>query len=198
MTVVAIRNLWLRAALALVCAGALAVSAQAKEVAVAAGTARATIVAPLSVSSVQGIKFGRIVARATADTVTVDPVTGKCLVSGGIADVGSCQFATLAGMGGKNLTGRITLNSTVSLTGPGTTMVLDKITVGPNSTISLAGNASVAGGGIELTQGGGNQRFSITSNSGIFVLNIGGRLNVNANQTPGLYAGTIGLTVQYQ
>lgn len=161
-------------------------------------TARATVVAPLSVVWVQDLKFGRIVPRPQAGTVTVDQITGACTVTGPILEVGTCQFAQFAGMGSKNMNARISLTNSTNLTGPGVPMVLDQIKLGTNSTISFAGNANANGKGVGLTKGGNGERYSITTNSGIYVLNIGGRLTVNANQAPGTYNGTITISVQYQ
>lgn len=164
----------------------------------ATANARATIVAPLTVVWVQDMSFGRIVPRPQAGTVTVDQVTGACTVTGPILEVGRCQFAQFAGMGSKNMNARISLTNVVNLTGPGQAMVLDKVTLGTNSTISLAGNGNANGRGVGLTKGGNAERYQITTTSGIFVLNIGGRLNVNANQAPGFYTGQIAISVQYQ
>lgn len=161
-------------------------------------TARATVVSALSVVWVQDLKFGRIVPRPQVGTVTVDQITGACTVTGPILEVGKCQFAQFAGQGAKNMNARISLTNSTNLTGPGQAMVLDQITVGTNSTISFAGNANANGRGVGLTKGGNGERYSITTNSGIYVLNIGGRLTVNANQAPGTYNGTITISVQYQ
>jgi spore coat protein U-like protein len=161
-------------------------------------TARATVVAPLTVVWVQDLKFGRIVPRPQSGTVTVDQITGACTVTGPILEVGKCQFAQFAGMGSKNMNARISLTNSTNLTGPGQAMVLDQIKLGTNSTISFAGNANANGRGVGLTKGGNGERYSITTSTGIYVLNIGGRLTVNANQAPGTYNGTITISVQYQ
>ena len=161
-------------------------------------TARATVVAPLTLVWVQDLKFGKIVPRPLPGTVTVDQNTGACTVTGPILEVGKCQFARFAGMGTRNMNARISLITLVNLTGPGQTMVLDQITLGTNSTISFVGNTNANGNGVGLTRGGNAERFSIVTNSGIYLLNIGGRLTVNANQLGGVYNGTITVTVQYQ
>ena len=164
----------------------------------ATANARATVVAPLTLIKVQDLKFGRIVPRPQAGTVTVDQVTGACTVTGPILEVGQCQFAQFAGMGTKNMGARISLTSVVNLTGPGQAMVLDQIKLGTNSTITFAGNANANGKGVGLTKGGNAERYTIVTATGIYVLNIGGRLNVNANQAPGVYNGSITVSVQYQ
>lgn len=156
------------------------------------------VVTPLSLIKVQDMTFGRIVPRPQAGTVTVDQITGACTVTGPILEVGTCRYAQFAGMGTKNMSARISLITSTNLTGPGTTMVLDTIILGTNNTISFVGNTNANGRGVGLTKGGNSERFSITTNSGIFVLNVGGRLNVNANQAPGTYTGSITISVQYQ
>ena len=185
--------------LALACAALLTQPALAANPPVSVtATARATVVAPLTLVWVQDLKFGRIVPRPQPGTVTVDQNTGACTVTGPILEVGKCQYARFAGMGTKNLSARITLISLTDLTGPGQTMVLDQIMLGTNSTISFVGNTNANGSGVGLTKGGNAERFTIITNSGIYLLNIGGRLNVNANQAAGVYNGSITITVQYQ
>jgi len=176
----------------------LCVPAQAQEVASATATTQAVVVAPATLVKVQDMSFGRIVARPQAGTVTVNGTTGACTVTGPILEVGTCRQAIFAGMGTKNMRARISLDSVVSLTGPGQAMVLDQVFLSNDATISFSGNPNVNGQGVGLTQGNGNQRYTIASNSGIFTLKIGGRLNVNANQLPGIYTGSITVTVQYQ
>ena len=176
----------------------LCVPAQAQEVASATATTQAVVVAPATLVKVQDMSFGRIVARPQAGTVTVNGATGACTVTGPILEVGTCRQAIFAGMGTKNMRARISLDSVVSLTGPGQAMVLDQVFLSNDATISFSGNPNANGQGVGLTQGNGNQRYTIASNSGIFTLKIGGRLNVNAKQPPGIYTGSITVTVQYQ
>jgi len=168
------------------------------QTATAQGRSTAVVVAPLTLVKVQDLDFGKIVPRPTAGTVTVDQMTGLCTVTGTILEVGTCHYASFAGMGTRNMNARISLTGVTNLTGPGQTMVLDNIKLGTNSTITFTGNPNANGSGVGLTQGNGNQRYSIASSTGIFVLNIGGRLNVNANQAPGHYTGSITVSVQYQ
>ncbi len=194
-----LRAVGARLALALaVAAAALADPAFAGEVATATGRANAVVVAPLSIIKVDDMSFGRIVARPQAGTITINPNTGACTVTGPILEVGTCRRARFDGMGSKNMNARISLTAISNLTGPGQTMVLDNVFLGNNSSISFSGNPNANGQGVGLTQGNGNQRYSITNNSGIFSLYIGGRLNVNANQAPGVYNGSITVNIQYQ
>jgi spore coat protein U-like protein len=176
---------------ALAGASLMAVPAQAGGVQ-ASSNAQATVVAPLSLIKIQDLRFGRIVARTTAGTVTVNPDTGVCTVTGPILETGGCQFAQFAGMGTRRMTLRMQIPTTVTLTGPGgATMVADTFTLGLSPDLTYIG-----GNGHGL--GNGNRRYTINPNSGIFTFRIGGRLNVGANQASGVYTGSFSVTVQYQ
>lgn len=177
---------------------ALGAPVQAGEVASATASTRAVVVAPLSLIKVQDMSFGKIVPRPQAGTVTINGATGACTVTGPILEVGTCSQAIFVGMGTRNMRARISLDSVISLTGPGQTMLLDNVFLSNDSTISFSGNANANGQGLGLTQGNGNQRYTIQSATGIYSLKVGGRLNVNANQLPGIYNGSIIVTVQYQ
>jgi spore coat protein U-like protein len=166
--------------------------AQAKDSATTSASAQATVVAPLTLVKVTDLNFGRIVPRPTAGTVTVNVNNSACVTTGAIIHQGACQFAEFAGMGTKKMTVRIQVPGTITLIGPaGATMVVDTITLGTAPELSLLG-----GNGNGL--GNGNRRYEIVSNTGIFTFRVAGRLNVNANQRPGVYTGTFNVQVQYQ
>lgn len=168
-----------------------AAPASAKEVATGRGASSAVVVEPLSLIKTADLSFGKIVPRPTAGTVTVNPDTGACTVTGTIMQVGTCRFAQFTGMGRRSMTLRIHVPSTVTLsTAGGATMTADSLTLGLSPDLTYIGGN---GNGIGL----GNRRYSINPASGIFSLRIGARLNVGANQTPGLYTGTFDVTVQY-
>lgn len=190
----------LRALFALVAVAWLALpqaaSAQTRSVETATAPARAVVLTPLSLVKTGDLSFGRIAARATAGTVVVDSTTGACsytVVSG----IGPCTAATFAGRGVINGNVRIGLVSNTNLTGPGQTMVLDTIKVSGLTGAVFIGNGNSNGQGLGLTQGNGNQRFRIGGIGGIFNFAIGGTLHVNANQAPGVYRGTVTVTVNY-
>ncbi|WP_088308049.1 DUF4402 domain-containing protein [Novosphingobium sp. B 225] len=166
------------------------------QVAQATGQSQAVVVEPLSLLKMQDLNFGRFAARPTAGTVTLDPDSGACSVTGTILHTGGCHYAEFAGMGTRRMTVRIQTPSTINLIGPGgAQMVVDTLTLGLAPGLSpVGGNGNGNGNG----NGGGNPRYSINSNSGIFVFRIGGRLNVAANQAAGVYVGTFNVTVQYQ
>lgn len=170
----------------------LAAPAAAKEKATTAASAQATVVAPLTLVKVTDLNFGRVAARTTAGTVTVNVNTGACTTTGGLIHQGSCQFAEFAGMGTKRMTVRIQAPTTITLAGPaGATMLVDTIALGTAPELQFLG-----GNGNGL--GNGNRRYEIVSNTGIFTFRVAGRLNVAANQRPGVYTGTFQVVVQYQ
>lgn len=159
---------------------------------VATARAQATVVSPLTLVKVQDLKFGRIAARTTAGTVTVNPDTGVCTVTGPILETGGCQFAAFAGMGARRMTVRIQLPGTITLNGPaGATMQVDTLTLGTSPDLTFIGGN---GNG----NGNGNQRYEINSNTGIFTFRVGGRLTVGANQRSGVYSGNFTVQVNYQ
>ena len=179
------------APLTLACAALIAQPAVAQTIVASAG-ARATVVEPLGLVKIQDLVFGRIAARPMAGTVTVNPNTGTCTITGPILRVGQCQYAEFAGFGVRRFTVRIAIPTTITLTGPGgATMVANTITLG-----TAPGLVYIGGNGNGL--GNGNRRYQITSNTGIFTMRVGGRLNVGANQAPGVYTGTFNVTVNYQ
>ncbi len=168
-----------------------AAPAQAQAVS-ARGTAQAVIVEPLGLVKIQDLRFGRMAAGTTAGTVTVDPTTGACSVTGGVISFGGCGFSEFAGQGVRRLTLRIQIPTTITLNGPaGATMVVNNFTLGTAPDLNYIG-----GNGNGL--GNGNRRYQITSASGIFTLRVAGRLNVGANQRPGVYTGTFTVQVNYQ
>jgi hypothetical protein len=185
------------ALLTLICA-LTAQPASAQNIGVAQGHAQAVVVAPLTLVKVRDMDFGKILPSTAAGTVTINPVTNACTNTGGARSFGNaCRAAVFAGMGKNPFKARITMSNITQLTGPGAAMTMDTFIVGANSSISFTGNTNAQGNGNGLLNGGGNQRYQITSSSGIFTLNLGATLHVNANQAPGNYTGTFSVTVQY-
>lgn len=183
-----LQRMWrgLCALLALACAGLITAPAQA-QTASTTGAAQAAIVEPLALLKLQDLRFGRMAVSPTAGTVTVNPNTGACTVTGGVISTGSCGYAEFGGQGVRRMRVRIQLPTTITLTGPGgATMVANNLTLG------LAPDLT------QLPGAPGNPRYEIASNSGIFTFRVGARLNVGANQAPGIYTGTFAVTVQYQ
>lgn len=151
------------------------------------GAANAVVVAPLSLTSNQSMNFGRIAAGNAAASVVLNPDTLTCTTTGPILRVGACQPAEFTGMGTKKMNVRIQLPNTVTLTRAGGTQTMSITGLGLDTTPDLV-----------FQNGGGNPRYQIAPNSGIFTFRIGGRLNIGANQPSGVYNGSFVVTVQYQ
>ena len=186
----------LAVALACVLAAAPA-QAQTNAVRTVAAPAKAVVLTPLSLVKTADLNFGRIAARPVAGTVTVASDADLCTyaVVGGI---GPCTAARFSGRGVIGGGVRIGLVSSTNLTGPGQTMVLDTLTVSGLTGALFVGNGNSNGHGLGLTQGNGNNnRFRIGGLGGVFDFGIGGTLHVNANQVPGVYRGTVTVTVTY-
>lgn len=153
------------------------------------GAGTAVVVTPLSLVKVRDLDFGRIAARTTAGTVTLDPDQLTCAAVT-VIHAGACQPAEFAGMGSRRMMVRFQIPTTVTLTGPGANMTVTNLTLDTTPDLTYVG-----GNGNGL--GNGNRRYQIVPASGIFTFRVGGRLNVNANQASGRYTGTFTVTVQY-
>lgn len=178
----------------LVCALALLAQpahAQTQSVATATGTAQAAIVETNTLFATQPMDFGRIAPRATAGTVILEPTNGTCSVTGAILQFDRCQAGEFVGMGRRRFIVRISLPASVTLTGPGGTMLLDTLTLDTSPDLALQG-----GNG----NGNGNapKRYEIVSPTGIYAFTVGGTLRVGANQAAGTYTGTYAVTAVYQ
>jgi spore coat protein U-like protein len=154
------------------------------------GSSTAVVVTPLSLVKSKDLDFGRIAPRPTAGTVTLNPITQTCTVTGTIIHAGKCQAAEFVGMGARRMLVRIAVPTTVIITGPGAPMTVTNFTLATSPDLAFVGGN---GNG----NGAGNRRYQIQPTNGIFDFRVGGRLNVGTNQTGGKYTGTFAVTVQY-
>lgn len=138
-------------------------------------TTRITLLSPLSVVNTAPLDFGQLAAGATAGTVTINANTGARTVTGGtVAAGGSPQRATFVAAGVINRILIVTVGggSTTLTNGTGGTMTMNNLTLdGPT--------------------------VRTFNSSGVATVNVGGRLNVGANQQPGNYTGTFSVTMVY-
>lgn len=144
-----------------------------------AGTARAAVVQPVSMVNTAAMRFGQIAQPSTSGTVTLSP-TGTVTGSGGAAG-----------------------NQAIAQTGGGPAPGIFMITTYPNAAFSVFGPASFA-----LSNGGQTmnvtlltgtlQQVSSTATSMTYRLNVGGTLNMAANQAVGTYNGSYSLITVYQ
>jgi len=156
------------------------------DTAASAGEAEVVVVRPLQLSKARDLDFGRIAARPTAGTVTVNPASGACTKTGAILHLGGCASAEFAGMGTRNQLIYVQVQNVTQLTGPGAPM---------NMT-----NLQIDGGGdlaFSFFQIFGWSVYRINPANGIFDFRVGGTLNVNANQAPGDYQGSFNVRIEY-
>ncbi|MGD9664676.1 MAG: DUF4402 domain-containing protein [Novosphingobium sp.] len=149
------------------------------------------IIDPLSVSKMRDMDFGNVIPTANAGTVVMTPAsTATCTAAGGIIQSGPCQAAEFMGraLPGEIFRLKLPPGRTMTLTGPGTSMVVDNMTTGISAGLSL----------ISFSPGNGFARYLVTTTTGEFRYYIAGRLNVGANQTPGAYSGTFTIMLDYK
>jgi Mat/Ecp fimbriae major subunit len=139
----------------------------------AIGHATVNIVSPLVLTKVNDLDFGTIVGPFSGEVIEVTsagarlpcPATVTC--SG--TTVGAATF-TVTGTPSQNL--QLTVDPSVTLTGPGTSMTVD-----------LSGDLPAA----LATDASGNAAFGI-----------GGKLTIPTGETDGVYGGDFNVQVDYQ
>ncbi|MFM9853841.1 MAG: DUF4402 domain-containing protein [Sphingomonadaceae bacterium] len=152
----------------------------------ATAPSQAVLVAPLSFFVVDELDFGRILAGATAGTVVIAP-SGARTSTGGVTLINSptAQPVNFAGRGRQNQIVAISLATTpnrLTRIGGTQTMVLDTFVIGSTPTAPITTAPT---------------QFRIAGPGGVFNFPLGATLRVGANQTPGNYAGTFVITLNY-
>lgn len=157
------------------------------------GTAEVAVVTSMSLVKTKDMNFGRIAPQPLAGTIVLNPADNTCTATGGVIHVGTCQAAEFGGMGARRMIVRLTLPTSITLTGPGGTMLINTITrdVAPDLEQASPGNGNGNGNGLQ-------NRYRIVSDSGIYSFTVGGTLQVGTNQAPGVYTGTFDVTAAYQ
>ncbi|MCP5395338.1 MAG: DUF4402 domain-containing protein [Sphingomonadaceae bacterium] len=164
--------------------GPLALPAHAQSV---AAPIEIVVLKPLSILKTEDIDFGNILVNG-AGTVDLTPSANPtCTTSANLIHSGNCQPAEFVGVGSvaQLVRFRRPAGNNITLTGPGTDMVMDNITIDGSPTMIFLGNF------------GRNSRFLISSLDGYWEIRVGGTLNVPANQTAGVYSGTLQIDVAY-
>lgn len=187
---------WLHAGALALLAAFLFVPAQAfaQSVDSDTGTARThvAILAPGSIAKTADMNFGLIAQSANAGTIVLDPTpTPTCTATNGLIRTGPCKAAAFSVYGLRQGNAR-----RVRLNGPASGTVT---LVGPGGATMLMTDIKLDGGpDMTLTTGGGNAnlgRYNINTANGIATFRLGGTLHVGAVQPPGLYQGTLTITV---
>jgi len=149
--------------------------------------AETSIVQPGSFYKVDDLNFGVVVASNIAGSVTVAP-TGARTATGGVTLWGNTHHpAQFAGMKPTQANRPVRINvgaNQIFATGPGAPMRVRLFTGNTNP-------------GQPFTTNPRNYQVQQASN-GAFSLFVGATLDVNANQTPGIYRGTWTITLNYQ
>lgn len=149
-----------------------------------------SVLTPGSIVKVADMDFGQIVRPNAAGTVILSPsASATCTTTNGLVRSGNCQAAHFAILGRRNWRVRIrqTNNGVVTLNGPsGATMTMTNITFASADLSTRPG-----GNGWNL----GN--YNIDTVGGLANFYLGGRLNVGALQTPGVYNGTVNIQIQF-
>ena len=151
--------------------------------------ARTQIHPAASLSNDADMDFGDIVPTASNGTVVMTPsATPVCTTTGGLVRTGPCKAALFTGQAFYQADLRVMRPSgnSITLVGPaGATMVVNNFSFGSSApTVYLGAN-------------GANHRFRVDAPDGSFAFYVGGRLNVGANQLPGIYNGTFEIRITY-
>lgn len=150
------------------------------------GDAQAFLVTPLSFVKQFDLDYGQIIPGSTAGTVVMDS-TGAVTTTGGVIQVDGTQSPALFwGFGTFLQTVLINSDSnTYILTRDGgtETMLMDQVLIGSQPPIIINTNP---------------RRFRIVNPDGYFSFTIAGRLQVGANQEPGIYSGEFTIQLEYE
>ncbi len=150
------------------------------------GEAQAFLVTPLSFVKQDDLDFGHIIAGNTAGTITMNSA-GTVTTTGGVIQVdGTQQLARFWGFGTFLQTVLINADANAYILtrdGGTETMTMDQLLIGSQPPIIINTNP---------------RRFRIVNPDGFFSFTIAGRLQVGANQPPGLYSGEFTIQLEYE
>jgi spore coat protein U-like protein len=146
-------------------------------------TVRVVTIAPTSIVNTAPLDFGTIIPAAAAGTVSINAQTGA-------------RTSTVVTLAGGTF-------SRAQFVAAGTPLRTVTLTLNPSPTITISnGSNSMTINQLRVSVDGGTaQPFGpnhVIGVLGVINFDVGGRLNVGANQAPGLYAGSFTLTMDYQ
>lgn len=148
----------------------------------------AALVEPLTITKLDDLDFGDLVVTTGGTVVLTPTASPTCTTTGGVVHSAECQPAVFGGSGqtGQRIRIRRPVGRTITLTGPGADMTVTDITIdGDPDLIPVSSNPNW-------------ERYTIGAADGTFVFRVGGTLNVNAGQLPGLYTGMFDIRLDYQ
>ena len=149
---------------------ALAMNASAAHAATATGTAKAKILRQITLTNTSALQYATIISGATASTVSVS-TSGAATCGAGLTCTGTTTAANFDVQGTSGAVVLVGGDSSVTLNG------------------SLGGTMTSS-----LTYSSANITLGATGGS----FQVGGTLNVGANQAAGDYSGTFNVTANYQ
>ena len=144
----------------------------------ASANATATIVKAISIDKVTDLQFGKIIAAPTAGQVAIQTDGSRTIVAGNVvlfnqgSDEQAASFKTIGSPGAAYYL-VLPADGSVSLTGPS-----------GSDPMTIEGFVHSATGTLDAA-------------TGEEIFNVGGTLNVGANQAPGQYTGTFTVTAAY-
>jgi hypothetical protein len=149
---------------------------------------RMAIFEGLTITKTNDLDFGDIIGTTAGTVVLAPTLTPTCTATGGLIQLNTCQPAVFAGAGtsGQRVRVRRPVGNTIILTGPGADMSVTNITINGDPSLTL------------VRSNINWERFLINSGDGTFAFHVGGTLNVNANQAPGVYNGSFEIRLDYQ
>lgn len=163
-----LRLIWAALVFAFLTVGGTGV--QTAQAATASASAKATILAPVVMTKISDLSFGKIAAGQTASTISIG--TNSQVICGiGLTCLGSQTAArfNISGTPGEAVT--ISLDPTVTLTDGGSNSMTAQLKASATAMFLTAAPKALV---------------------------VGGVLNVGANQPSGNYSGTFNVTVDYQ
>jgi len=163
----------------------LAAQPAAAQVAQEQAEAQVVLVRRLAFFKVDDLLFGGIIPGTTAGVVRVTPAGVRTETGGTTLSGNDHQPARFAGQGVFNQLVRIRVGAnTIQLTGPGAPMTVSQFEIGSTPTNQPLTTTFTS--------------FRLGNAAGIFNFAVGARVNVNANQVPGIYRGTFTVQLEYQ
>ncbi|MCG2586471.1 DUF4402 domain-containing protein [Massilia sp. TS11] len=137
--------------------------------ATASGTA--TVIAPMTITKTNDLRFGAFAPTTSAGTVTIATGGARTGSNVSLSSLNAGGAASFNVTGDTTATYAITLPTTATLSGPGTAMTISSFTSNPSGTGTLSAGAGT--------------------------ISVGGTLAVGASQTAGSYSGSFSVTVDY-
>ncbi len=135
------------------------------------GISQAAILEDIQFSVLLDMDLGKVAVGGTAGTVELNPATNNRTCTATMVCVGTHARSVLQ-LTGSDANVQVLFAPTFNLTGPGQDIVAEPLFPGGSGAI------------ISMTGGSATVYF-------------GARLNINANQAPGLYNGTFTLNLEY-